>query len=392
MTESTTINGEQFWYYTITGYDSFNYVLSNGGNSHSVDFTAYGDRYHDDNSTSWKDITDKITGTPTSLTLTVAGDEALLGAGWDMTNTECDMTTKDGKTYTLTLLNRTLAAGDYQYKVCQDHGWETTYPNNENAVVTIPMDGKYDITFTYNVGDDSPTATIKPSEGETFVIYNAQLLSPQGVTTDLTTKRSEDGIWTSELALNEDGEYTITVTGSDNSSYQYKFTPEAGLPYQMNFNEKTNEISVSVLTFTLTVVGDEAMLGAGWNPANTECDMTTEDGKTYTLTLLNRTLAVGDYNYVICQDHGWATTYPNNGNAVVTIPADGTYDITFCYKYGDAAPTAVATKSGISTGVDSIGMTGMDSNQNAIFDLQGRKVSKPAKGLYIMNGKKLFVR
>lgn len=393
MTKTTTINGEQFWYYTITGYDSFNYVLSKDGDSHSVDLFADGDRYHDDIKTAWKDITDEMKpAEPTGATYTVAGDEALLGALWNPENTECDMTTADNNTYTLTVLNRTLTAGNYFYKVCQDHRLETAYPAWDNAVVTIPMDGKYDITFTYNVGDDSPTATIKPSEGETFVIYNVQLLSPQGVTTELTTKRNEDGIWTSELALNEDGEYTITVTGSDNSSYQYKFTPEAGLPYQMNFNEETYEISVSVRTLTLTVVGEEALLGAGWDPAYTLCDMTTEDGKTYTLTLLNRTLAVGDYNYVICQDNGWATTYPNNEYAVVTIPEDGTYDITFSYKYGDAAPTAVATKSGISTGVDSIGNRVMDSNQNAIFDLQGRKVSKPAKGLYIMNGKKLFVR
>jgi hypothetical protein len=29
---------------------------------------------------------------------------------------------------------------------------------------------------------------------------------------------------------------------------------------------------------------------------------------------------------------------------------------------------------------------------DSIFDLQGRKVSKPTKGLYIMNGKKVFVK
>ena len=346
MHESTTVNGEQFWYYTITGYDSFNYVLSNGGDSHSGDLTADGDRYHDDYITAWKDITDEMKpAEPTGATYTVAGDGNLLGAMWDQTNTECDMTTADNNTYTLTLLNRTLTAGNYFYKVCQDHEWATTYPNNGNAVVTIPMDGKYDITFTYNVGDDSPTATIKPSEGETFVIYYAQLLSPQGVTTNLTTRRNDNGIWTSELALNEDGEYTIAVTGSDNSSYQYKFTPEAGLPYQMYFDENTHDISVSVLNMTLTVVGDEALLGAGWNPVNTECDMTSQDGKLYTLTLLNRTLAAGNYNFKICKDHSWDTSYPADDNVVVTIPADGTYNVTFSYKFGDSEPSAIVNPS-----------------------------------------------
>ena len=243
------------------------------------------------------------------------------------------------------MLNRTLAAGDYYYMVCQDHEYGPTYPSGIYAIVTIPMDGKYDITFTYNVGDDSPTATIKPSEGATFVIYSAQLLSPQGVTTNLTTRRNDNGMWTSALTLNEDGEYTITVTGSDNSSYQYKFTPEAGLPYQMYFDENTHDISVSVLNMTLTVVGDETLLGAGWNPANTECDMTSQDGKLYTLTLLNRTLAAENYNFKICKDHSWTTTYPAGDNAVVTIPADGNYNVTFCYRFGDSEPSAIVNPS-----------------------------------------------
>ena len=33
-----------------------------------------------------------------------------------------------------------------------------------------------------------------------------------------------------------------------------------------------------------------------------------------------------------------------------------------------------------------------DGNVETIYDLQGRKVEKPAKGIYIINGKKLLLK
>ena len=68
MTASTTINGENFWYYTISGYSSFNYLFK-FVNPQTSDFIATGDRYHDDMSTLCEDITAKMIPAYTDITL-----------------------------------------------------------------------------------------------------------------------------------------------------------------------------------------------------------------------------------------------------------------------------------------------------------------------------------
>ena len=68
MTASTTINGDKFWYYPISGYSSFNYIFK-FVNPQTSDFIATGDRYHDDISTKCKDITAKMIPAYTDITL-----------------------------------------------------------------------------------------------------------------------------------------------------------------------------------------------------------------------------------------------------------------------------------------------------------------------------------
>lgn len=68
MTASTTINGENFWYYTISGYSSFNYLFK-FVNPQTSDFIATGDRYHDDMSNLCEDITAKMIPAYTDITL-----------------------------------------------------------------------------------------------------------------------------------------------------------------------------------------------------------------------------------------------------------------------------------------------------------------------------------
>ena len=42
-------------------------------------------------------------------------------------------------------------------------------------------------------------------------------------------------------------------------------------------------------------------------------------------------------------------------------------------------------------GVEDV-MVQMDGKESAIYDLNGRKVAQPTKGIYIQNGKKYVVR
>ena len=48
---------------------------------------------------------------------------------------------------------------------------------------------------------------------------------------------------------------------------------------------------------------------------------------------------------------------------------------------------------GQATGISELSHEMVTTDRNApIFDLQGRRISKPAKGLYIQNGKKYIIR
>lgn len=97
-----------------------------------------------------------------------------------------------------------------------------------------------------------------------------------------------------------------------------------------------------------TVAGVSAIVnGAEWDPANTANDMTSTDGKTYTLTVSGKTLKQGvKYEYKVVEDHAWTVSYPQSGNTGFNVPENGIYDITYTYVVGESLPTAVATKVG----------------------------------------------
>ena len=56
----------------------------------------------------------------------------------------------------------------------------------------------------------------------------------------------------------------------------------------------------------------------------------------------------------------------------------------------------VIGEDGNTTGIDVITINGIDINgtkvDDSVYDLMGRKVSKPAKGIYIKNGKKVIIK
>ena len=118
-------------------------------------------------------------------------------------------------------------------------------------------------------------------------------------------------------------------------------------------------------THTYTVVGNTAVNGENWDPESETNRMTSTDGVTYTLEVKNVELTAGNYQYIVCKDGNWSVTYPAS-NATLTIPANGTYDITYTYKVGEVEPSAVATMSeGGNTGEEG-GNTGEEGNGDPV--------------------------
>lgn len=73
-----------------------------------------------------------------------------------------------------------------------------------------------------------------------------------------------------------------------------------------------------------------------------------------------------------------------------TIPANKAYLPVLTSSLSSEARLTIVLNDG-TTGVNDV-RGNVKEMSDSIFDLQGRKVSKPTKGLYIMNGKKVFVK
>lgn len=73
------------------------------------------------------------------------------------------------------------------------------------------------------------------------------------------------------------------------------------------------------------------------------------------------------------------------GDTAATVSAGHAY----LHTQASTSPAKLALNiSGTVTGIDNISNAVMPNGQDKIYDLQGRQISKPAKGIYIMNGKK----
>ncbi len=94
-------------------------------------------------------------------TYTIAGVAALMGNGWATDDTNHDMITNDDTNYTLTLSNKYLATGTYEYKVVQDHSWGVSFPPS-NAQLVVSHNGYYNVVFTFNANNQEVNATANP--------------------------------------------------------------------------------------------------------------------------------------------------------------------------------------------------------------------------------------
>lgn len=84
---------------------------------------------------------------------TVVGDPNLVGSNWDLNDANNAMTLT-GDVYTLTLSNKTLAAGDYEWKIVGDHSWNVQFPASGNYYLNIAEAGTYNVVFTLNLAAD----------------------------------------------------------------------------------------------------------------------------------------------------------------------------------------------------------------------------------------------
>ena len=110
-------------------------------------------------------------------------------------------------------------------------------------------------------------------------------------------------------------------------------------------------------------------------------DQTIKVGNEYAWTLKETTTDTGSKGIAIVAgdgEHGWYTN-PNAWNYLLTKP----------HTWGASVWTLEKSAVEVETGIED---TTADIEFKGMFDLQGRKIENPAKGIYIINGKKVSVK
>ena len=310
----------------------------------------------------------------------VGGSAVLFGNAWQQDNADNDMTLQsDGITYKKSYYNVELTAGEIEYKVAADHDWDQTgqFPMSGNQVLSIPEDGKYNVTFTYVPSDPSLVAeatlipeqeiyTVVGSEAALFGTAwktdepaNDMMLQGDGITYvksysnvslnsgNIEYKVAKDHKWgTGEYPT---GGLNQTLNIPSNGTYDVTFTYVPSVP---SLEAVATSIDPSEDPepgqSVYTVVGDNATLfSEAWNPALAVNDMALQgDGITYVKTYSNVSLNNGDIKYKVAANHDWSQPgeYPTGGSPdlVLNIPNDGKYDVTFTYVPSVPSLTAVA--------------------------------------------------
>ena len=111
-------------------------------------------------------------------------------------------------------------------------------------------------------------------------------------------------------------------------------------------------------------------------------DQTLNVGRDYAWTLKETTTDTGNKGIAIVAsdgEHGWYTN-PDAWGYILTKP----------YTWGASVWTLEKSAVEVETGISEVKTE--NGKVKGFYDLQGRKVETPTRGIYIINGKKIFIK
>ena len=147
------------------------------------------------------------------------------------------------------------------------------------------------------------------------------------------------------------------------------------------------------LTEITTVPANEPVILYGDPSADATLNFTTDDADDATDNKLSKSVADVNYNdnYVLAKSSEGVGFYKWAGG---TLGAGRVYLPKEKLVQGGSADSRqfIHFIFGDAQGISAALMNNEEITNNNVFDLQGRRVAKPAKGLYIMDGKKVLVK
>ena len=227
-----------------------------------------------------------------------------------------------------------------------------------------------------------------------------ETLSNGTITTALQNNRAET-VWVQDPLTNQPmlalfaGKYKVPASGLGTFSAKAAFTLPEGLEayYCKNYDASAGTIAVIAID--------------GVVPAETGVLLKGTTGETYTLTISDETAATVTDNALvavteqmnIAQTADDYTNFGLSGGVFKKVNTNGgTVKANRAYlRIPTSALTTDASARGISlvwdedpTGITVVNGSGFKVND--YYDLQGRRVENPTKGLYIVNGKKVIIK
>lgn len=317
---------------------------------------------------------------------TVAGSSTeLLGSSWDTANTDNDMTLTAG-TYKWEKTNVMLSAGDIEFKVVRNHSFDNPAYPASNYQFSIPKDGLYNVTITFDQYTKDVTATaiavigkveIRGSFNGWDTPADGLVMVKQGetnnyvATLDLTDVNEnvlfkfvlndeEEWLGWNELTLDAPAEWTEGESG-DKSNIILKNGYTGYKTYTMTATWTPSAVATANWTLKIEgkderpavyyAAGDPKVWGVDWTVD--ESNKLTENGAgKYEITKSGLTLSATSYDYKVVKVVGLAQTWipdPGAANQLV-ISETAAYDVTLTFDPTEplsaASYEAVATKTG----------------------------------------------
>ncbi|MBR6592328.1 MAG: hypothetical protein IKK81_06895 [Prevotella sp.] len=274
------------------------------------------------------------------------------------------------------------------------------------TVVNLPA-GKYKIwaqvwgnaTTTFNILAGETIVLSVDTKGYIFSGSNEfNLVSDTEI---IIAKAGNSGRMLDCLYIQKTGDATTTQNVTVGSNGIATFTPSVALDFTNATSIKAYTATVSETTVTLTetktVAAGEGVIIQSVNGGEATEEIavanpaTATEGNALVGTLVdiaNLATTDGTYNnYILNFVDGKAGFYQANnkkvaaGKAYLQVPvANGAKALTIVWNDGE------------TTGIEENYEFGTVNSDVATFDLSGRKIANPAKGLYIKNGKKFIVK
>ena len=196
----------------------------------------------------------------------VAGSKALLGAEWnEAEGNEMALDKEDGL-YKLLCADVTLAVGsEYKFKIVTNHDWSNPNYPDQDKVLTVDKDGKYDVTITFNA-DTKDVAYVAEFKGSAVVEKHYLIVGEKAV--------ANGEYWNNAADINllksadEGLTYTLVVENAElkaETPYGYKVVEQGSwTEYFPNIGGDNAYISVEAdgvytITYTYTVATSQCV-------------------------------------------------------------------------------------------------------------------------------------